>query len=130
MTMTDFIAFLRRHCAESIKEGAHILTEDSGKNHAYEDVRGLIDAFLKGYAEQKKLTKQAEKAFLEAIENDARRQFDDPVELIEHIQEIASRPPFFDSERISLTAISGFCNDFTHRHKINVREELLKQAPF
>lgn len=130
MTMTEFLKFLQKHCKSSIREGAHLLSEDRGQNIAYENIGSQIDVFLTDYAEHRKLTKQAEDAFIAAIETDQRRQFDDPVELIEHIYDMARHQPFFDAERISLAAIQGFCSDFIHRRNVAVKADLLQHAPF
>jgi len=130
MTMTEFLNFLRRDCREHIKTGPTASLADLDASRGYERIACLIDTFLTEYAEHKKLSKQAEAAFVAAIENDNRKQFDDPVELIEHIRDIACRPPFFDSEHVSLSAINGFCMDYLHRHNAAIRKELIATAPF
>lgn len=130
MTMTQFLSFLRKQCAESISGNIDDRAYLQGKDEAFRAVLAMIDVFQSDYAEQKKLTKQAEQAFIEAIETDKRRQFDDPIEMIEHVQEIASRQPFFDSEHVSLAAIQGFCDDFLHRHRNKVYQEQIQHAPF
>lgn len=130
LTMTQFLKFLQAHCMDHHLEGAHILSEEKGRSDAYDDIRRLINIFLQDYAEQKKLTNDVEEKFLKAIETDQRREFDDPVELIEHIEKIASKQPFFNCERISLAAIQGFCNDFLHGHRRQVYQEQLQQAAF
>lgn len=130
LSMTQFIAFLRNHAGAQISGNVDDRPWLQGKDEAYRDILRIIDVFLRDYAEQKTLTKEAEKAIIQTIETDARRQFDDPLQILKHIHEIASRPPFFDSERISLAAIDGFCTDFIHRHNIKVKNELIASAPF
>lgn len=129
MTMGEFIQFLLKHCREQHNEGAHILTTEYGQNMAYDDIAAFIRVFLKEYAEQKSLTKKAESDFLVAIEGDVRRQFDNPVELIEHIQKISGSPAH-PPEKISLSAINAFCGDFLHKENARIYHEQLQQAPF
>lgn len=133
MTMTEFLKFLQKICAEKTTKpelSAPLFSDELAEIKAYKDIGGYIAVFLEKYAEQKALTKQAEGAFLLAIEQDLRRQFDDPVDLIKHIHKIASRPPFFDSEKVSLAAINAFCGDFMNCHNMVTNKELLQQAPF
>lgn len=133
MTMTDFLKLLIKICAEKTRKdesAAQLFSDERAEIMVYKTIAGYIEVFLKDYAEQKKLTNEAEKSFLYSIETDVRRTFDDPVKLIEHINEIASRPPFFDSARISLAAISGFCSDFIHQNNKEIYQEKLQNAPF
>jgi hypothetical protein len=133
LTMSDFLKFLLKVCAEKTSKpesSVPLHSDELAEIKAYKEIAAYIEIFLKEYSEQKQLTRDAEKAFLAAIESDVRRQFDDPVALIQHIQKIASRPPFFDSERVSLSSISAFCNDYIYRHNLAVRQELIQSAPF
>lgn len=130
LTLSQFLRFLQRYCQEKHDSSPLTLTIEHAKSEAYGDVGQMVAVYLQDYAEQKKMTKQVEEDFLNTITGDNRRQFDDPVALISHIQEIASKPPFFDSERISLAAIQGFCNDFLHEHEKKTYQEQRKQAPF
>jgi hypothetical protein len=131
--MTDFLKFLVKRCTEKSALpdcGTGCFSDERASAEAYKDILIHIETFLEKYSEQKKLSNDAERAFISAIETDQRRQFDDPVELIQHIQKIASSQPFFDSERVSLSAIAAFCNDYTYRHNLQIRQELIQSAPF
>lgn len=130
MTMGEFLRFLRRHCESQVKKGPCIGLSDSDKNFVYESIAALIDAFLRDYGQQKKKSKEAEAAFLESIDQGSRREFDDPIDLIKHIREIAVRPGFLDNEKISLSVIAAFCNDYINRYNVANYMELKKQAPF
>lgn len=130
LTKTDFLKFLIRYCTEKHDATPLMLSHEHAISEAYGDIRRMINLYLQDYAEERKLTKKAEEGFLKAIETDQRREFDDPVELIEHIGQIASKQPFFDCERISLAAIQGFCSDFLHRNKKAVYQEQLQHAAF
>lgn len=133
--MTQFLKFLQKYCTEKQLENSkfsmdELFCKEIGRMEAYMDIKKYIISFLQDHAEEKILTKIAEENFLKSIEESARKQFDDPVELISHIGKISSRPPFFDSERISMSAINAFCNDFLNQNRVSIRNELLKDATF
>lgn len=133
LTMTDFLKFLMKLCAEKTTVPEWELpvhSDELAAHQVYREIAGYIQVFLEKYSEQKKLGKDTEKAFLAAIETDRRRVFEDDIELIKHIHEIAARPPFFDSERVSLAAINAFCVDHINRHNMRVHQELIQSAPF
>lgn len=133
MTMTDFLKFLVRHCADKqIPEdpGASIYSDQKAANEAYKDIAQYIKIFQQDYAEEKKLSQRSKEDALFAIASDTRRQFDDPVELLEHIREIASRPPLNYEMEVSLAAIAAFCNDYLSTHNAQVKQELRQSAPF
>lgn len=130
LTMTQYLDFLKRDCLSKISGRVDDSAYQRGKDEAYAQVISSISVFTREYCQQKDLTKQAEQSWLNAIESDVRRDFDDPFDLIEHIYKIASNPPYFDSGKVPLAAINGFCGDFIRRHRSDIQKELLQSAPF
>lgn len=133
MTMTDFLKFLVRHCADKQipdDPGASIYSDQRAANEAYKDIAQFIKIFQQDYAEEKKLSQRSKEDALFAIASDTRRQFDDPVELLRHIQDLASSAPFINGAEVQLAAIQAFCNDYLSTHNAQVKQELRLNAPF
>jgi hypothetical protein len=85
------------------------------QKEVYADIDKMIISYLLDYKAAKRLSKEQEEAMIEAMETDRRREFEHPDALIAHIWKIASREPFFDSERVSLAAIHGFTSDYLNK---------------
>ena len=111
MTSVEFIKFLSGYC----KDMQEAESPSERQKEVYQDVDKMIQSYLLDYKAAKRLAKGQEEAMLEAIAIDRRREFDSPESLLAHIWKIASKPPFFDSERISLSAIHGFTSDYLNK---------------
>jgi hypothetical protein len=126
MKTTEFIRFLSVYC----KDMQAAESPSDQQKEVYVSIGKMIESYLQDYKAARRLTAIAEETMMEAIAEDKRRQFDNPVELIAHVHEIASRPAFFDSERISLAAIDGFCRDFITANEQKVHQEQINNATF
>ena len=111
MTTVEFIRFLSGYC----KDMQEAESPSDKQKQVYADVDKMIQSYLLDYKAAKRLSREQEEAMLEAVETDRRRAFEQPEELIAHIWKIASKPPFFDSERVSLAAIHGFTSDYLNK---------------